>query len=116
MIAGRTQVSYRELDSSANRLAHAGYLPLDPSLPPERLSAICAQVRPAAVIAARPDTFPGIGTRLLPSGDLAAAGQRRWRSGSEPITSSPLPSAESAESAESSRLCRPPVRNVRAGR
>jgi amino acid adenylation domain-containing protein/thioester reductase-like protein len=106
VIAGRTQVSYRELDSSANRLAHylgevgarpeamigvylergvdvirailaimkagAGYLPLDPSLPPERLSAICSQVRPAAVIAARPDTFPGIGTRLLPFGDLAA--------------------------------------------
>jgi amino acid adenylation domain-containing protein/thioester reductase-like protein len=106
VIAGRTQVSYRELDSSANRLAHylgevgagpeavigvylergvdvirailaimkagAGYLPLDPSLPPERLSAICSQVRPAAVIAARPDTFPGIGTRLLPFADLAA--------------------------------------------
>jgi amino acid adenylation domain-containing protein/thioester reductase-like protein len=106
VIAGRTRVSYRELDSSANRLAHylgevgagpevmigvylergvdlirvilaimkagAGYLPLDPSLPPERLSAICSQVRPAAVIAARPDTFPGIGTRLLPCGDLAA--------------------------------------------
>ena len=73
VIAGRTRLSYRELDSSANRLAHylgeigagpesvigvylergvdvirailaimkagAGYLPLDPSLPPERLSA-----------------------------------------------------------------------------
>jgi amino acid adenylation domain-containing protein/thioester reductase-like protein len=106
VIAGRTQVSYRELDSSANRLAHylgqvgvgpedvigvylersvdlirsivaimkagAGYLPLDPSLPPDRLSTICSQVRPAAVIAARPDTFPGTGTRLLPLGELAA--------------------------------------------
>jgi non-ribosomal peptide synthetase component F len=105
VIAGRTQVSYRELDFSANRLAHylgevgvgpeamigvylergvdvirailaimkagAGYLPLDPSLPPERLNAICSQVRPAAVIAARPDTFPGTGARLLPLGDLA---------------------------------------------
>ncbi len=106
VIAGRTQVSYRELDSSANRLAHylgevgagpeamigvylergvdvirailaimkagAGYLPLDPALPPERLSAICSQVRPAAVIAARPDTFPG-------TGHAAAAAQRARR-------------------------------------
>jgi amino acid adenylation domain-containing protein/thioester reductase-like protein len=106
VIAGRTQVSYRELDSSANRLAHylgevgagpeamigvylergvdvirailaimkagAGYFPLDPALPPERLSAICSQVRPAAVIAARPDTFPCTGTRLLPLSELAA--------------------------------------------
>ena len=105
VIAGRTQVSYRELDASANRLAHylraagaapeavigvylergvdvirailaimkagAGYLPLDPSLPPERLNAICSQVRPTAVIAARSDTFPGTGTRLLPLADLA---------------------------------------------
>jgi amino acid adenylation domain-containing protein/thioester reductase-like protein len=106
VIFGRTQVSYRELDSSANRLARylgeigagpeavigvhlergvdvirailailkagAGYLPLDPSLPPERLNAICTQVRPAAVIAARADTFPGTGMRLLPLGELAA--------------------------------------------
>ena len=111
VIAGRTRVSYRELDSSANRLAHylgevgagpeamigvymergvdvirailaimkagAGYLPLDPSLPPERLSAICAQVRPAAVIAARPDMFPGIGTRPLP----LATSPPNWRAG-----------------------------------
>ncbi len=107
VIAGRTQVSYRELDSSANRLAHylneigvgpeevigvylergvdmirailailkagAGYLPLDPSLPPERLNAICSQVRPAAVIAARAGTFPGAVTRLLPLDELAVA-------------------------------------------
>ena len=116
VIAGRTQVSYRELDSSANRLARylgeigagpeavigvylergvdvirailailkagAGYLPLDPSLPPERLNAICSQVRPTAVIAARAGTFPGTGTRLLPLGELAAelaAGRRRRR-------------------------------------
>ena len=106
VIAGRTQVSYRELDSSANRLAHylgeagagpeamigvylergvdvirailaimkagAAYFPLDPALPPDRLSAICSQVRPAAVIAARPDTFPGTGTRLVPLSELAA--------------------------------------------
>jgi amino acid adenylation domain-containing protein/thioester reductase-like protein len=106
VISGRTQVSYRELESSANRLARylgeigagpeavigvhlergvdvirailailkagAGYLPLDPSLPLERLNAICTQVRPAAVIAARADTFPGTGTRLLPLDELAA--------------------------------------------
>jgi amino acid adenylation domain-containing protein/thioester reductase-like protein len=106
VIAGRTQVSYHELDSSANRIAQylgevgagpeamigvhlergvdvirailaimkagAGYLPLDPSLPPERLNAICSQVRPAAVIAARADAFPVTETRLLPLGELAA--------------------------------------------
>ena len=38
--------------------AGAGYLPLDPSLPPERLNAICSQVRPAAVIAARRGRVP----------------------------------------------------------
>ncbi len=109
VITGRTQVSYRELDSSANRLARylgevgagpeavigvyldrgvdvicsilaimkagAGYLPLDPSLPPERLSTICSQVRPTAVIAARPGTFPGTGDAA------AAAGRPRRRAG-----------------------------------
>jgi amino acid adenylation domain-containing protein/thioester reductase-like protein len=106
VMAGRTRLSYRELDSSANRLAHylgeigagpesvigvylergaevirailsimkagACYLPLDPSLPTERLSRICSQVRPAAVIAASRDAFPCTGTRLLPLGELAA--------------------------------------------
>jgi amino acid adenylation domain-containing protein/thioester reductase-like protein len=106
VIAGRTQLSYRELDSSANRLAHylgeigagpesvigvyldrgvdvirailaimkagAAYLPLDPSLPRERLNRICSQVGPAAVIAAGRNAFSGSGTRLLPLGDLAA--------------------------------------------
>jgi amino acid adenylation domain-containing protein/thioester reductase-like protein len=105
VMAGRTRLSYRELDSSANRLAHylgeigagpesvigvylergvdvirailaimkagACYLPLDPSLPPERLSRICSQVRPAAVIAAGRDAFSFAGTRLLPLGELA---------------------------------------------
>ena len=118
VIAGRTRVSYRELDSSANRLARylgevgagpeavigvhlergvdaigailaimkagAGYLPLDPSLPPERLSAICSQVRPTAVIAARPGTFPGTGTRLLPLGELTA--ELAGRSATPPVS------------------------------
>jgi amino acid adenylation domain-containing protein/thioester reductase-like protein len=106
VIRGRTRMSFSELDSSANRLAHylgeigvgpeavvgvylergidmirailaimktgAGYLPLDPSLPLDRLTRICSQVRPAAVIAAGADAFPGAGARLLPLGELAA--------------------------------------------
>jgi amino acid adenylation domain-containing protein/thioester reductase-like protein len=52
--------------------AGGGYLPLDPSLPAERLIGICSQARPAAVITARADAFPGTGTRLLPLGDLSA--------------------------------------------
>ncbi len=52
--------------------AGGGYLPLDPSLPTERLNKICSQVRPAAVIAARADAFPGTGTRLIPLGELSA--------------------------------------------
>ena len=115
VIAGRTRVSYRELDASANRLAHylgeigagpeavigvylergvdvirsilaimkagAGYLPLDPSLPPERLSRICSQVRPAAVITARRGHVPrdrGRGCcRWASSPPSLAAGRRR---------------------------------------
>ncbi len=106
VIAGRTRMSFSELDASANRVAHylgeigagpeevvgvhlergvdmirailaimkagAGYLPLDPSLPPDRLKRICSQVRPAAVITARADTLPDAGTRLLPLAELAA--------------------------------------------
>jgi amino acid adenylation domain-containing protein/thioester reductase-like protein len=106
VIAGRARVTYRELDESANRLAHylgeigvgpeavigvylergidvirailaimkagGGYLPLDPALPAERLNGICSQVRPAAVIAAWAETFPGTGTRVLPLGELSA--------------------------------------------
>jgi len=105
-IHGRTRVTYRDLDESANRLAHylgeigvgpevviavclergvdairailaimkagGGYLPLDPSLPPERLRRICSQVSPAAVIATRADTFPGTGARPLLIGELSA--------------------------------------------
>jgi amino acid adenylation domain-containing protein/thioester reductase-like protein len=115
VVAGRTRVTYRELDESASRLARylgeagagpeaviglhlergvdlirailavmkagAGYLPLDPSLPAERLARICSQVGPAAVITGEGDAFPfpfpGTGTRLLPLGKLAADLARR---------------------------------------
>lgn len=46
--------------------AGAAYMPLDPSLPPDRLAAICAQARPAAVVTARAGQFPVPGTRLVP--------------------------------------------------
>jgi amino acid adenylation domain-containing protein/thioester reductase-like protein len=106
VIIGRTRVTYRELDTSANRLAHylreigvgpetvigvhlergvdvirailaimkagGGYLPLDPSLPTERLNEICSQVRPAGVIAARADAFAGTGTRVIPLDELSS--------------------------------------------
>jgi amino acid adenylation domain-containing protein/thioester reductase-like protein len=52
--------------------AGGGYLPLDPALPPERLSRMCAQVVPAVVITATADAFPGPATRLLPLRELAA--------------------------------------------
>src|ERR1700722_16950194 len=89
VVAGRTRVTYRELDESAGRLAGqlrglgvgpevavgvhlergidliravlavmkagGGYLPLDPALPAERLSRICAQVAPVAVFTAAGD-------------------------------------------------------------
>jgi amino acid adenylation domain-containing protein/thioester reductase-like protein len=111
VIAGRARVTYHELDTSANQLAHylretgvgpealigvylergidviramlaimkagGGYLPLDPALPPERLKEICTQLRPAAVIAARADIFPGPVTRLIPLDRLSAELQGR---------------------------------------
>ena len=52
--------------------AGGGYLPLDPSLPPERLKGICSQMRPAAVITAQAGASAGPGTRLLPLGELSA--------------------------------------------
>ena len=52
--------------------AGGGYLPLDPHLPVQRLTRICSQVRPAAVITAEPAAFQGTETRLLPLGGLAA--------------------------------------------
>ena len=106
IVAGRTRMTYRELDESASRLAHhlaaagvgpetvtgvhlergvdlitailaimkagGGYLPLDPAFPRERLTRICAQVSPLAVITDVRATWPGAATRLLPLGELAA--------------------------------------------
>jgi len=57
--------------------AGCGYLPLDRGLPPERLSRICAQIRPAVVIAAQAVTFDRAGTRLLSLGELSADLARR---------------------------------------
>jgi amino acid adenylation domain-containing protein/thioester reductase-like protein len=50
----------------------AAYLPLDPSLPADRLAMICSQLRPPAVIADRADAFDCTGTRLIPVAELAA--------------------------------------------
>ena len=120
VIAAGTRLTYRELDQSANQLAHylreagagpetligvylergveavrsllaimkagSGYLPLDPSLPPDRVAQICAEARPIAILAARPalpargDGPPGppekwlsgTGTRLLALSGLTA--------------------------------------------
>jgi amino acid adenylation domain-containing protein/thioester reductase-like protein len=52
--------------------AGGGYLPLDPSLPAERLSRMCAQVGPAVVITATAGSFPAAPARLLPLSELAA--------------------------------------------
>ena len=60
--------------------AGAAYLPLDPALPDERLTRICTQVGPAAVITAGAGAFPvelpGAGPRLIQLAD-AAAGRPR---------------------------------------
>ena len=112
VIAGGPPLTYRELDQSANQLAHylrelgagpetligvylergveairsllaimkagCGYLPLDPSLPANRLARICEEARPMAILAGPPAPqtpgdappklprkFSGAGTRLL---------------------------------------------------
>jgi amino acid adenylation domain-containing protein/thioester reductase-like protein len=52
--------------------AGAGYLPLDPSLPAERLAAICAQARPCAVITGGDARFPVPGARTVPLGRLGS--------------------------------------------
>ncbi len=106
IVAGRTRMTYRQLDESASRLAHylasvgvgpetvtgvhlergvdlitailaimkagGGYLPLDPTFPGERLTRICGQVGPVAVITDERAAWQGAGTRLLPLGELAA--------------------------------------------
>jgi amino acid adenylation domain-containing protein/thioester reductase-like protein len=52
--------------------AGGGYLPLDPSLPADRLSRMCAQVGPAVVITAAAGAFPGPASGVLPLDELAA--------------------------------------------
>jgi amino acid adenylation domain-containing protein/thioester reductase-like protein len=113
VIAAGSRLTYRELDQSANRLAHhlknmgagpetligvhagrgveavrsllaimkagSGYLPLDPSLPPARLTRICAEAGPTAILTDRSakNSFPAE-TRVLAVGDPAAADLGRW--------------------------------------
>ena len=119
VIADGTLLTYRELDQSANRLAHyllelgagpetligvylergveairsllaimkagCGYLPLDPSLPANRLARICEEARPMAILAGPPTPqtredvppkppgkFSGAATRLLAISGLTA--------------------------------------------
>ena len=52
--------------------AGGGYLPLDPALPAERLTMMCAQAGPAVVITAAAVSFPCPTARMLPLGELAA--------------------------------------------
>jgi amino acid adenylation domain-containing protein/thioester reductase-like protein len=119
VIAEGPPLTYRELDQSANQLAHylrelgagpetligvylergaeavrsllavmkagCGYLPLDPSLPADRLARICEEARPMAILAgtptpqtrgdgppALPGKFSAAGTRLLAISGLSA--------------------------------------------
>jgi amino acid adenylation domain-containing protein/thioester reductase-like protein len=56
--------------------AGGAYLPLDPALPANRLSEMCAEAGPAMILTgddAREEALPGTGTRLLRAGDLASA-------------------------------------------
>jgi amino acid adenylation domain-containing protein/thioester reductase-like protein len=52
--------------------AGGGYLPLDPSLPAERLTRICSQADPGTVITAEAGSFPVDGIRLIALGAVAA--------------------------------------------
>jgi amino acid adenylation domain-containing protein/thioester reductase-like protein len=65
--------------------AGAGYLPLDPSLPPSRLARVCAEARPAAILTDRSDKkrLPA-GTRVLAISELAADLARRPATALEP--------------------------------
>ena len=51
--------------------AGAAYLPLDPALPPARLTEICAEARAAMVITADSGSFPSPGARVFPLPGLA---------------------------------------------
>ena len=56
--------------------AGCGYLPLDPSLPPERLARMCAEARPAAILTGRgAQKLPGGPARLVVTGALDLARQ-----------------------------------------
>jgi non-ribosomal peptide synthetase component F len=56
--------------------AGCGYLPLDPSLPPDRLARMCAEARPAAILSERADEqLPVGGGRLVVTGALELARQ-----------------------------------------
>src|SRR5207248_3024733 len=54
--------------------AGGAYLPLDPSLPAPRLTRMCAEAAPAAIVSAGEDVAPfgEGGARLIPVGELAA--------------------------------------------
>ena len=52
--------------------AGGGYLPLDPALPADRLTRMCAQVKPAVVITVDAAAFRGTAARILPLGELTA--------------------------------------------
>ena len=52
-LAGEGRPAIRSLPAIMK--AGAGYLPLDPSLPPSRLARVCAEARPAAILTGRSD-------------------------------------------------------------
>jgi amino acid adenylation domain-containing protein/thioester reductase-like protein len=60
--------------------AGGAYLPLDPALPAGRLGEMCAEARPAVIIAGRTghgdEAFAAAGAAVVPAGELAAAAAR----------------------------------------